>query len=202
MQLVDSKQLGARGVRVIDAALVFWIVLWIGLGVFAGHDIADLGSLSDTLVKTGGTVTNTGDALDLLRGVPFVGAGVGKFVDDIRAAGASIQESGRQSRGTIGHLSWLIGLTLGVLPPLLMIVLYVPVRLAWRRDRRAIAVGLAHDDPAFEEYLARRAIDNVPYDRLRLVTADPWRDLAAGELGPLADLELARLGLRRAGARP
>ena len=44
---------------------------------------------------------------------------------------------------------------------------------------------------------ARRAADVLPWDRLRVISADPWRDIANGEYRALADAELARLGLRR-----
>ena len=52
-------------------------------------------------------------------------------------------------------------------------------------------------DPAFEQYLARRAVDVLPWDRLRAISPDPWRDIANGEYRALADAELARLGLTR-----
>ena len=63
----------------------------------------------------------------------------------------------------------------------------------------AIAAALpgAAGDPAFEQYLARRAVDALPWDSLRAITPDPWGDVRRGECRALADAELERLGLRR-----
>jgi hypothetical protein len=45
--------------------------------------------------------------------------------------------------------------------------------------------------------LARRAVDTLPWDRLRELSDDPWRALAVGDYSALADAEIARLGLSR-----
>jgi hypothetical protein len=91
------------------------------------------------------------------------------------------------------------GIGVGLLPAALVLLLYIPVRLAWRRDVRAVRAGLAAaaGDPAFEHYLARRAVDVLPWDSLHAVSGDPWRAIAGGDFRVLADAELARLGLRR-----
>ncbi len=52
-------------------------------------------------------------------------------------------------------------------------------------------------EPAFEQYLARRAVDALPWGPpagARLT--DPWQAIADGDYRALADAELARLGLR------
>ena len=133
--------------------------------------------------------------------MPFVGGEIGGFVNKITSAGAGIQTSGHESRSTLQRLSWVIGFTLGVLPPLFMLALYLPVRRSWRRTVRGVRAGLARGDPAFEEYLARRAIDNLSYDSLRQISDNPWRELATGKFDALADAELARLGIARPPAR-
>jgi len=202
MKTAEKRSLGAHTFRIIDVALLLWVVLWIGLGTFTAREISNLTSLSDTLVKTGDSISQTGNALRLFAAVPFVGGQIGNFVNQITSAGADIQTSGHQSQGALQRLSWVIGFTLGLLPPLFMLALYLPLRFSWRRAVRDVRAGLARDDPAFEEYLARRAIDNLPYDRLRQISDNPWHELAAGEFGPLADAELARLGIARPPARP
>ena len=80
-----------------------------------------------------------------------------------------------------------------------ILFLYLPVRVRWRRYVGAIAGALpgAAGDPAFEQYLARRAADTLPWDRLRALSDDPWRAIASGDYRALADAELARLELRR-----
>ena len=61
----------------------------------------------------------------------------------------------------------------------------------------ADALATSSGDPGFEQYLARRAIDALPWDELRALSPDPWRAVAAGDFPALADAELRRLGLRR-----
>jgi hypothetical protein len=80
-----------------------------------------------------------------------------------------------------------------------IVTLYAPFRISRRRDLRAIrrAARQAGGDPGFEEFLARRAAENLPYHRLREVTPNPWRDLEEGRYQALAEAELRRLGLRR-----
>ena len=63
-----------------------------------------------------------------------------------------------------------------------------------RRVRRALAAG--SPDPVLEEFLARRAVLNLPYQELRAVSPDPFRDLEEGRFDELAARELERLGLR------
>ena len=92
------------------------------------------------------------------------------------------------------------GLGVGILPAALVLLVYLLARLRWRRQVGAIAAALpgAAHDPAFEQYLARRAADALPWDHLRAITPDPWGDIGRGECRALADAELERLGLRRA----
>jgi hypothetical protein len=76
--------------------------------------------------------------------------------------------------------------------------IYLPPRLAYRADvaalRRRLDTGPLDD--ALTAYLARRAVDRLPYQQLAVLTADPEGDLAAGRHETLARAELDRLGLR------
>ena len=80
-----------------------------------------------------------------------------------------------------------------------LLALYALLRHSWHRDRRSLedAVALADDDEALEQFLARRALDHLPYRRLRRLSENPWRDYEDGHTAALADAELARVGLRR-----
>ena len=78
------------------------------------------------------------------------------------------------------------------------------MRLPWRRDVAAIRAALARDpdDPVLQRYLAARAIEGLPYDRLRELSDDPWRDMETGRAERLALVELTRLGLAPTSADP
>ncbi len=189
----------SRTVRWLDVGVVVWLVVWAALGVLIWHDIRAQAQLSENVVKIGSAVADTGDALGVVGGIPLVGGSIGSFADKIKKTGQDVMASGQASHSGILRVAIVSGIGVGVLPALLLLLLYVPVRLAWRRDVNAVRAGLAASagDPAFEHYLARRAVDVLPWDGLHAVSGDPWREIAAGDFRALADAELARLGLRR-----
>ena len=189
---------GAKLVRLLDVAVVVWIVGWLVLALLVAREVRDLRELSDTVVVAGVAVEDTGDLVDSLGSVPLVGGHVGDVADRVREAGRTAQVSGRDSRSSIDDLSVLLALAVGLVPTLPLLGLYAPLRIAWARDagwvRRAVE---SHDaDPMLLELLARRALLTRPYEQIRAVTDDPSRDLEQGRFGPLADLELRRLGLK------
>lgn len=195
----ESQLLSARSVRWLDVGVVVWIVVWIALGVLIWHDIGAQAQLSADVIKVGTAVKDTGQALGVVGGLPLVGGQIGDFAQKIESMGAEVEASGQDSRSGIRRTAVVAGLGVGILPAALVLLLYLPARLSWRRFVRAIAAALpgAAADPAFEQYLARRAIDALPWDSLRAITPDPWGDVRRGEFRGLADAELGRLGLRR-----
>jgi hypothetical protein len=196
---------GVRLIRVLDASVAVWIVAWVVLALLVGREVRDLRQLSDTVVVAGVGVEETGDLVESLCSVPFVGGSVGEVADRVRAAGRSAQASGRDSRDSTDNLSILLALSIGLIPTLPLLGLYAPLRVTWTREARAVrrAVAAGSADPVLMEFLARRAALNLPYQELRAVSADPFRDLEEGRFDALAARELERLGLRsRTGSSP
>ena len=189
---------GVRLIRVLDASVAVWIVAWVVLALLVGREVRDLRELSDTVVVAGVAVEETGDLVDSLESVPFVGGSVGEVADRVRAAGQSAQASGRDSRDSAHNLSILLALSIGLIPTLPLLGLYAPLRITWTREARAVrrAVAAGSADPVLMEFLARRAALNLPYQELRAISADPFRDLEEGRFDALAARELERLGLR------
>ncbi|NLE22898.1 MAG: hypothetical protein GX624_08985 [Actinobacteria bacterium] len=196
---VGSQMLSARSVRWLDIGVAVWIVLWATLGVLLWNDLSAQAGLTDDVVKAGAAVRSTGEALGVIGGLPLVGDTIGDFADRIEAAGSDVEASGRESRSGIRRAAVIAGLGLGLLPAALVLLLYLPARIRWKRYAAAIAAALpaAANDPAFEQYLAHRAVDSLPWDVLRTITPDPWGSIDRGDVRALADAELARLGLRR-----
>ena len=189
----------ARLIRLLDVAAIVWVAGWIVLALLVAREVRDLRELSDTVVVAGAAVEDTGDAVDALGTIPFVGGRAGKVADEVRAAGRSAQVSGRESRSSIDDLSVLLALAIGLVPTLPLLALYAPLRVAWSRDSRAVRQALAagNGDPVLLELLARRAVFSRSYGDLRAVSDDPFRDIEEGRVRPLAELELRRLGLER-----
>jgi hypothetical protein len=192
-----------RAVWILDAALVVWVGAWIWLGLAIGREVSNLTTLSDTVVTAGQAVEDTGQALHALQQIPFIGDRIADIEQRIEAAGASAVASGRESRGSVEKLAVLLTISIALIPSVPVLALYVPFRVSRLLDVRTIrrAARGATADPAFEEFLARRAAENLSYHRLREITANPWRDLDEGRFGPLARAELARLGLGRLARR-
>lgn len=196
---VEPQLLSARSVRRLDVGVSVWVVVWIALGLLLWSDISAQAQLSDDVIRVGAAVRSTGEALGVVGGLPLVGGRIGEFADRIETMGAEVQASGRDSRDGILRAAVIAGLGVGVLPAALVLLLYLPARIRWKRYAGAIAAALpgAAGDPAFEQYLARRAVDALPWDTLRTITPDPWGDIGRGDCRALADAELERLGLRR-----
>jgi hypothetical protein len=189
---------GVRLIRALDVAVAVWVVAWVVLALLVGREVRDLRELSDTVVVAGVAVEETGDLVDSLGSVPFVGDRVGEVADRVRTAGRSAQASGRDSRDSTQNLSILLALSIGLIPTLPLLGLYAPLRATWTREARAVRRALAagSTDAVLKEFLARRAVLNLPYQELRAVSPDPFRDLEDGRFDELAARELERLGLR------
>lgn len=196
---VEPQLLSARSVRRIDVGVVIWVVAWIVLGVLLWSDLRAQAQLTEDVVKVGAAVRSTGEALGVVGGLPLLGDGIGDFADRIESAGAEVEASAQESRNGIQRAAVIAGLAVGLLPAALVLLLYLPARIRWKRYTEAIATALpgAANDPAFDQYLARRAVDALPWDTLHSITPDPWGAIRRGECRALADAELQRLGLRR-----
>ncbi len=190
---------GGRGGRLLKAVAAVWSVAWMVLGLVAGVQIWQLSRLSATAVESGEALDSAGAALQLVGRVPVVGPRSRRLGDEVRVAAQRIQESAAASEDDIRRLSVLLGVSIAFIPLAPVVAAYAPLRVARAREARSVrrAWQSAGDDPAFEEFLARRAVQNLPYETLRAVSAHPWQDLEAGNFRLLANAELTRLGLAR-----
>lgn len=114
--------------------VVAWTVGWIVVGVWTRHEVQTLRQLSGTVVTSGRAVKQTGDALQGLGGIPFVGGDVERVGRQVSTAGVSAQRSGRQSRAAVQSLSNLLGISIALIPTVPMVALFVvALRLMRRR---------------------------------------------------------------------
>jgi hypothetical protein len=181
----------------LDVVLGVWVVVWIGLGVAIGLELSDLTSLSHTAIVSGQAVESIGRSLGVLGNVPLVGGALAGVADQVQAAGASAIHGGMSSQSSIQTLSVLLAIAVALLPSVPVLGFYLPVRLDLRREANALreAVALHGADPAFQAFLAQRAINSLGYHRLRRVAAVPWAEPSAGSTAELAAAELRRLGI-------
>jgi hypothetical protein len=203
MSLADPSAPAGRLIRVMDVALVAWTAVWLVIGLQVARDVRGLTQLSRTVVAGGRVLQVTGDELGALSTVPFVGDQLGTMSRQVDDAANQAIASGRDSAGRVRSLSVLLGFAVALVPTVPLLALYAPLRVGRAREVRAVrrAAMQAPGDPAFQQFLARRAVERLPYHQLRRVTPDPWSDLARGDYQQLAAAELERLGLSRASRR-
>ncbi len=185
-----------RKVLILDALVAVWVLAWIVVGVLAAETVGQLTDVSGTFGTVGGAVGSVGATLggvDVpLLSTPLEGAG-----EAIETAGRDIVAGGSSLRETIERISVGAGLVTALIPALSLLLLYGPARLERARETGALRALLrtAGNDPAFESFLAGRALEHASYRRLRRLSARPWEVEAAATRRALADEELRRLGV-------
>ena len=185
------------GRRFVSVLVVLWMVLWLVVGVITALQVRQLTDVSDSLVESADALDVAGTALQDIGRLPLVGERPESLGNEVRETAQEIDRAGTASRETVRTVSVLLGLALVLIPIVPVVAIYVPLRRAGDRERRAVKRALAGSphDQRLEEFLAHRAVHNLPYDTLRHVTADPWGDLRRGAFRRLANAELTRLGL-------
>ncbi len=186
-----------RIIRYFDAGMAVWTAAWIALGVLVGLDVEGLSRLADTVGAAGSALEATGKVISGLSHIPFTGLQLGDLADQLQQAAHSAQSSGVTTRKDVHELAIVLGVAVGAVPTLPLLVLYAPLRLGWRRDVETVRAAHARvgDDPYFREFLARRALQHMPYRDTLAITENPWRDIAEGRTEALARAELRRLGI-------
>src|SRR5689334_17337017 len=160
--------------RILDGAVVLWVVIWLWAGIVVGHEVRKLAGLGDTAGQLGNAVTAVGRAVG---DIPLIGGQVGGAVQN---AGRDATASARQAQDDTRRLGLVLGLAIALVPTLPLLLVYVPRRVAAERERMAVTRALAaggDGGEAIEELLALRAIAHLPVGELQRVSADPAGDL-------------------------
>lgn len=201
---LSIRSTDARTLSLLDGLVATWFVLWLVVGAWSGITMWQLSGLGDTVTSSGRAIGSAGEALQSLDAIPVVGDRPAEVGRRSAAAGAEIATRGHDVKGQLRRLSLLLGLSIGLIPTTPVAGLYLPLRLARRREVRELRRALRHhgEDPGLDRYLAQRALRELSYVETRtLVGADgPALDatvLDVPYLRPLADAELRRLGLSR-----
>lgn len=190
----------ARFVRqlVADCLFVCWVIAWIAIGN-AVHDgtlaLAEPGEqIESSATSLSESMTEAGD---FLEEVPVVGDGAATPFDKASDASESLASAGRAEVAAVEALAFWLGVTLAVIPILVVAVFYLPGRVRFVRE--ATAGQRFIDSAADDELFALRAMTNQPMHVLARVTDDPVGALRRGDqevIRALAAVEMRSVGLK------
>ncbi|MEJ2867313.1 hypothetical protein WCD74_06015 [Actinomycetospora sp. OC33-EN08] len=202
--LLYAERPGRRMVQVLaDLCVVVWAVLVVSAAV-ALHDVVL------TLQAPGRGLTDAGDrvrgvftgAADAAGGVPFVGDRLAGAFSPGVDAGSSLADAGRAQVEAVAAIATGLAWLVVVVAALPVVTTWFWLRLRWVLRARHAAAARALD----VDLLALRALTHGAPGRVRRAVgptgdaAGAWRRGDPHVLLRLADVELARMGLRGATA--
>lgn len=183
---------------VVDLMFVAWLVMWVWIGLVV-HDgtmaLAAPGRQTDESASAmAGQLRDAGGRLD---DVPLIGDEVATPFDKAADASDGLAAAGRSSVEAVERLAFVLGLSIALIPILVVMAFYVPGRLRFIREATA---GLTFIDSADDlDLFALRALANQPMRVLAKVSGDPagdWRRRDPAVVRRLAELELKDVGLK------
>ena len=180
-----------------DVLLVLWVVLWLELANVVHDATLALARPGREIEAAGeGLADRLRDAGSAVGDVPLVGDQVRSPFEGAERAADQIADAGTAQVEAVEHLAFWLGITVGALPILLVVLVYVPLRLRFVREASA---GQRFIDASPDlDLFALRAMSHQPMHRLARVSPDPvraWREGDADVVRALAVLELKDAGL-------
>ena len=119
---------------VSDLWFVAWTVLWIWAAIKLYDLVLMLGAPGAALESGGdglsGNMISAGDTID---GLPVVGESVRAPFDRMSEAGQAIADAGRGQQEAVGHLAFFLALCIAVMPIMMLLVIWLPVRIRFMR---------------------------------------------------------------------
>jgi hypothetical protein len=193
----EPRQRRSTITRDVLAVLAIIFLAWLGRRVYRLVD--DLRVVTDAIGDTGTSVQNGfGSAADAVAGVPVVGDDLASALGSAgELSGGNVVDLALTGDTAIHRLALALGLLTFAIPTLILLVLYIPMRVAqMRRISAAARVYRNPSDPERRRLLAMRAAMSLPVDHLLRYTPDPIGDLVHDEHDALVRALLEDAGLR------
>ena len=180
-----------------DLLAAGWIALWAWLALELRERLLRLRGPGVALERAGGSFSGAlGDAGDRIGGLPVVGDDVSGALRRAGGAGDTVAEAGRSQQHAVEQLALWLPLLVLLLAAGIVLVRWLPGRLAWAREANAATRTLSGPDTA--EIFAVRALarrSTVELAALPAGTVTRWRAGDPEATAALAGLELRALGL-------
>lgn len=186
---------------VADVAVLIWVAVAVSLAVLLHDTVLTLQGPGQQIGAAGGQVRDTfAGAADTASGVPFVGDDLARVLSGGARAGDEIVAAGDQQVAAVEALAAGVSWTVALLAIVPVVAAWLWFRVRWMIAARAVLAlrdglrGRIGDT----DLLALRALVHATPRRLARVpdAAAGWRHGDPRVLSRLAELELARLGLR------
>ena len=179
-----------------DGLVLLWVLVWLRLGAAVHDAVQRLAAPGRSLERAGRELSDgLSGAADRADDVPLLGDDLSSPLDAASGAGESLARAGEASQDAVGLLALVLALVVAGLPVLVVLLWWLPPRLAFAREHRA-ARALRDD----VELWALRAALHRPLPELARLGPDPvsrWRRGEPGAAEALAALEQRAAGLRR-----
>jgi hypothetical protein len=181
-----------------DAGMLAWVVVWVLVARTVHAAVLVLAEPGRAVEDLGRSVAgNMDSAAGAAKRVPLVGDELAKPFGALSDAGGSVSGAGQSAQDAVGTLATVLAVVLVLLPVGWLLMRWLPWRLRYAREAGAARRLLAGTPDL--EILAARALATAPLPRLAALpddTGSAWRGGDPRAVRALADLELARLGLR------
>lgn len=190
----------ARRSRQVTADLLVlgWVVAWVLVGRWVFGLVMTLAAPADPLRSAGtGLESRMTEVAGRVIEIPLVGDQLDAPFTGAAGVGTDLVSAGDRLESGVRTVAWLVSLLSAGTPILLVLLVWAALRVAW--VRRARALGREVGDPQSQQLLALRALVHQDPGRLQELHPDPvgaWRSGDPEAVRALADLELARVGLR------
>lgn len=193
----DSSSRFARQI-VADVLVVLWVICWAWIGNVVHDGTLELAAPGLQLDESATSLSESmNEAGDVLAGVPVVGDEVSVPFDKASGASESLAAAGRAEVKAVEELAFWLGLSIALIPILVVLAFHLPGRVRFVREAGA-GQRFVDADPDVSLF-ALRAMANQPMHVLGRVSEDPvgaWQRGDQDVVRALARLELAAVGLK------
>lgn len=183
---------------VTDALFVVWLVAWVGIGVVIHDGTLALAAPGEQVESSAGSLEDSmAEAADVLGDTPVVGDEAAMPFEKAADAAGALAEAGRSEVEAVEELALWLGVSIALIPILVVAAFYLPGRIRFVRE--ATAGQRFIDSSADEDLFALRAMAHQPMHVLARISDEPvaaWRRGDDEVVRALAALEMRSVGLR------
>jgi hypothetical protein len=183
---------------VTDALFVVWLVAWVAIGVTIHDGTLALAEPGERLESSAGSLGDSmTEAADVLGDTPVVGDEAAAPFEKAAGAAETLADAGRSEVEAVESLAFWLGVSIALIPILVVTAFYLPGRIRFVRE--ATAGQRFIDSSADEDLFALRAMAHQPMHLLARISDEPvaaWRRGDDDVVRALAALEMRSVGLQ------